>query len=84
MKRESDKSHVKYEKVNDFIGNVNLCEFLECLSKGFWTHDVSLDNVSLAVRQEDPQSLKLLFVTDVSNYCKERKTKLFKLKLIFK
>ena len=35
MKRESVKSHVKYEKVNDFIENFNLCEILEFLSKGF-------------------------------------------------
>ena len=35
MKRELVKSHVKYEKVNDFIENFNLCEILEFLSKGF-------------------------------------------------
>ena len=45
MKRELVKSHVKYEKVNDFIENFNLCKILECSSKG---HDLSLDNSSSA------------------------------------
>ena len=35
MKRESVKSHVKYEKVNDFIENFNSCKFLNVYQKAF-------------------------------------------------
>ena len=33
MKRESVKSHVKYEKVNDFMENFNSCKFLNVYQK---------------------------------------------------
>ena len=35
MKRESVKSHVKYEKVKDFIENFNSCKFLNVYQKAF-------------------------------------------------
>ena len=39
-------AHIKHEEVNDFIENFTLCELFEGLS-AFWTHKLSVDNVSL-------------------------------------
>ena len=45
------RAHIKHKVINDFIENLNVCEFLWCHQRfEVWTHNLSIDNVRREVK----------------------------------